>query len=167
MKSREPTSAKHSTADPASLLPDAIKSGFDSSHTFHKEQTADSFAPEHKKYNNELSSGLSDFGNPGISRTVDDSSQDFLDARRDDLNDDITPGPGAYTLDSQSIMRTVYKSSPAYTLGRRFSYFEPYGSPGPGAYGSINFSNKQQAPRHSFGIRHSMYQAPFIFQQKK
>ncbi|CAF4397576.1 unnamed protein product, partial [Rotaria sordida] len=90
MKSREPTSAKHSTADPASLLPDAIKSDFDSSHTFYKEQTADSFAPEHKKYNNELSYGLSDFGSPGISRTVDDSSQGSLDARRDDLNDDIT-----------------------------------------------------------------------------
>jgi hypothetical protein len=65
-------------------------------------------------------------------------------------------------------MRAAYPASPYYTIGARHHDYQQSWTPGPGTYSSGgNFPDKPRTPQYSFGVKHSIYKAPFIIEYKK
>lgn len=74
-----------------------------------------------------------------------------------------TPGPGAYSVTQPNI----YKQKPAaYSMTSRNPMpGDSTKKPGPGAHSPErvpDYNHKRAAPKFSFGIRHSQYEAPLI-----
>lgn len=74
-----------------------------------------------------------------------------------------TPGPGAYKTPVPNIYKTC---PPQYSMtSRNVMPGDGTVKPGPGAHSPENvYMTKKQAPRFSFGIRHTQYEAPMIIQ---